>query len=69
MKQTKLGQYMSDKKTVRMIINNKFDNGTLEFIFDYDHYNQLHYWMGDCMRNGLHFSIVSESRRAVLYTI
>ena len=68
MRQTKLAKYLNAKKTVRMLINNTWDNGTLEFTFDHEHYNQLYFWMNDCDRNIQHYTITSESRRAILHT-
>lgn len=67
MKQTKLAKALNSQKTIRMLINNQWDNGTLEFTFDCEHYNQLYFWMSDCDRNIIHYKITSESRRAILH--
>jgi len=66
MRQTKLAKYLNAKKIVRMLIFNQWDNGTLEFTFDCEHYNQLIFWVNDCDRNGQRWQITSESRRSIL---
>jgi len=63
---TKLAKYLNTKRIVRMLMKNQHDNGTLEFTFDYDHYNQLYFWMSDCDRNLIKYQILTESRRGIL---
>lgn len=62
---TVLARKLQNKENITMTILNTQCQEPLKFVFDYDHYNCLNFWFGECKRNLYHFVLTDEDNNII----